>query len=55
MVVKTEKNIEALSSEAVDQMDMKTLVGEARDKLETYYRSLSEEEFDKEWRYIFDE
>ena len=51
----TEENREKLAMEAVDQMDIKTMCGIIREQLETYYDTLSSEDFNNEWEQVFGE
>jgi len=51
----TKNNVEKLSIEAVDQMDMETMCEMVKNQLEIYYGNLSNKEFNKEWKQVFGE
>jgi hypothetical protein len=51
----TKKNAEKLAAEAINQMDLDALYDAVRDQLETYYGTLSNEDFNAEWEQIFGE
>ena len=52
---KTEKNIEKLAKEAVNQMDMDILIEYAEGSMEVHYKKLSDEDFTEAWTQVFGE
>jgi len=55
MKYKTDKNIELLAREAVEQMDMDTVIEIVRDQLEYQYNGMSTKEFNEVWLEVFGE
>jgi len=51
----TKKNREKLAEEAVSQLDMDSLLEYAAEQLESYYETISTEDFTSEWNQVFGE
>ena len=50
---KTEKRMEVLAKEIVDDMDMDALIMYANEQLTEYYKTISSKEFNEEWEERF--
>ncbi len=55
MNINNEINRKSLAAEAIDQLDLETMVGILTDQYEKYYEMLSGGDFNREWKDIFGE
>jgi len=54
LIKKTQENINKLAQEAVDQLDLNDLLQWAYERHQSYYESMTEEEFTEAWNETFD-